>query len=238
MAKEKPTITPSEVILVIRGGPPKNTDPEASRAGIRAHQEVRRRIERGEPPPCLRGIEKNDPEFEKSLRREIGPNGLTLSARADVMTRGAVIEIKPKPLKGRHLLQTAMECATGRKTTGVVYLYDGGGNGPGEAVVIPDGAQDLWPKLEGIAREARKILDLQGQIDEKRSGPRRGEKTVRGAAERNKGNTIGFACEIEGMGRESGAHRKGLGYQIVDERQRFDKEVDEVLKELERRVKR
>lgn len=234
---ERRTITPSEVLLVYWGGPPKNSDPEASRAGMEAHQLLRQRIEDGKPPKCLEGICERSPRFEQTRRITIGADGLEISARIDVLTERAVVEIKPRPVRKEHWLQAAIECRAANRPTAVIYGYEKLGHGEGEVVVIRD-VGGLGDQVDKVCRGARRILDLQGQIDKERKHPVRSDKTVRGVAGRNRGDPIGFACEVEKMGQVSGAHRKSLGYEIVDERREFDRNVRGVLAELGERVKR
>ncbi len=236
-------ITPSKIAEVIRGGPPKNLDQEASKAGIKAHQEIKKRIVSGDLPKPLRGLRGVETRFEVEDEIEIGPDGLKLSVRSDAITPRAVIEFKPPPLRGNHLLQTTIGCMVrgtrdGRNVNGVIYLYQDGGSADGSTIVIPDGAKDLWPEITEIARGADRILALQEQIEEERANPKRGEKTVRQVATRNRGDILAFDCEIAGIGRAGAAHRKSLGYEIVNERRTFDRQVAGVLKELGRRVKR
>jgi len=212
-------ITPSEVLLVARGGPPKNLDPESSKRGIEAHKVIRGRIENGQPPGCLAGICQRSPQFEQRRRREIGPDGLAISTKVDVVTDYSIVEFKPRLTDLGHRLQAAIEAHAASRPNAVIYAYNRGGWGEGETVVLR-GVDQLGDQIEEICRGAREILDLQQKIDEEKRRPKKGPRTVRQVADRNKGDPIGFACEIREMGRIGGAQRKSLGYEIVEERKR------------------
>ena len=159
MSKDR--ITPSEILLVINGGPPTNIDPEASKRGIREHKRIISEVKMGIIPLTLRqaGLELpvvSETPFETDII-----DNMVLRARADLATDFMTIDLKPgRQIKGRYLLQAALTAiAHDVKGSAEVYLYD-----LGETYKIEDGGENAREEMEIIARNARIILNNEEEI--------------------------------------------------------------------------
>lgn len=160
----KDVITISEILYVINGGPPANIDPEAAKRGIAAHKKVAEEIVSGVIPPTLRKVGLGPPvEKEKRLATDVG-EGLSLHARADLIGEGITVDLKPGLLRGRYLLQVAATCAArDEKSKGVIFLYRSR-----ETYLMPDGGECARPEIEALAHGARRILDIQQELENNR----------------------------------------------------------------------
>ena len=161
----KDNISVSEVLQVINGGPPANADPEMSRRGILEHKSISSNVKQGILPPVLVRAGLTQPvQPEKTLKTTIA-NGLTLSARADMVAPTMTVDAKPGVIKGRHLLQVGLTCvARNEPCDGTVYLYH-----HGQAYVMMGGAGDATPELKKIAVNSRQILDIQTTLSNRSS---------------------------------------------------------------------
>jgi len=166
------TITPSEVIriiLVSRSGP----DPFFSREGQRQHRRVIRDL-KSQPGKVFQGFESSGPfdarnqeiQAEKTSQIPLG-RSILLRARNDALIgENTCLEIKPGPIKGRYLLQSALGCmahsgSNGEKPTeGLIHLYRGGAT-----FHLDKGARPLWPRLRTLSRQAAVISDIQNRLD-------------------------------------------------------------------------
>jgi|GEM_PF-6557136 len=158
----KDTISPSEIILVMNGGPPLNPNLEEAARGRRMHKQIEDNTKNGKPPELIRRLGVDSHSVDRrtnTLKKDIG-GGLFISAIADLKTDDKVIEIKPgTDIRGHHLLQLGLTCVAASAKKGAVYLYDGD-----RLVDVPSGIEESTDALIGMARNARKILDTQEEI--------------------------------------------------------------------------
>ena len=160
----KDSISISEILFVLNGGPPMIDDPESAKRGIRAHKEATERIVGGDIPPSLQRAGLRVPIVrEKLFETDVG-DGLLLRARADLAGDGLTVDLKPGEIRGRQLLQVAATCAAREtKGAGAVYLYQSG-----QTYLIDDGGESARPEIEAMAKASRRILDIQSSLENNR----------------------------------------------------------------------
>ncbi len=184
----------SEVLFVIRGGPPKDINPELAKRGIAAHKKIEQEAREGKIPPSLARAGLRPPITpEKTVHGNVG--GTELSGRIDLVgSDGMVVDLKPgADIKGRHLFQAAMAARADRSGKAAVHLY-----GSGRTYVITDGGQSAGEEIGVVVTNARRILENEAEMKNKRKtlGPvgmqQKGTETVklRQELEKNLGDAM------------------------------------------------
>lgn len=222
VVKPKKTLSFSDIMTVANAGQMKEWDPEAAKAGMAAEKEFKENARRGRIPRVLRNV--MTPDFE-SFKLESGQDiipGVHLTASPDVIShtpdgQRSVVELK---LRGqsqwRDMLQALCVKTAGDEdptfdnpfAMAFYYVYGGRACGVAESELKP-----VKKEFRDLCASAAMILSAQ------RFMGLRGSK-VRAVQE-----------ELGGNQDFLGKSEQALGKVIMEERQKFDELLPEVIRD-------
>lgn len=155
------TISISSLLKVIDVTHP-NADPKKAREGTEAHKMILGAIrDRREIPEHLLFLNLSEPiDVEKSHQKEV-VKGIWMTGDVDLRDKKRILELKPERLRIRHALQLAWCCDIAGYIDGLIYYYKSG-----EVYGLKHGGKESWPLIEQMAVQARRILDIQKEIDD------------------------------------------------------------------------
>lgn len=159
---KKSTISISEIIYTFETYHP-NGNIEAAKEGTERHRQILGQIGRNQIPGPLGRFDLGDPiTTERAMKREIAL-GLKLSVKADIATPDIIIDLKPRQIRMKHMLQVATCCACGEIENGGVFIYD-----TNKTYLLRGGGKNCWPDIAEAGVMARRILDIQDIFDKEK----------------------------------------------------------------------